>query len=347
MQKIQQVGEKILPFVAYGDSSGLPFEAKSSSYMREFISEHGSISGLNDTTTNPYIGSYPAGTWSDDTHLSIVMARTLINSPGFNISNLADEHCRALEHVNGRMDTPDLIPPILSENGKTGWGKGTINAVENLLSGIEPSLSGVDTAGNGVLMKIAPLVFWQVAQKINEEKAEDQIIAITKMTHNNPVAIASSLTHKKILEYLLSDTNFRAFDKKQFIENASMIAKKYERRLGSNDVLSKGLEKLNKHFRNNDCYADIILSLTPKHGFYAPETLIMAYGSFLSENIFPESVFRAIELGGDTDSIGSIVSTMSLFLNENTLLPADYEKIYDYERLMKISKQLAKVSIKD
>jgi ADP-ribosyl-[dinitrogen reductase] hydrolase len=344
MKKMQIVGEKLLPFVAYGDSSGLPFEAKSRSYMNAYTSEHGSISGLNETTTNPYIGSYPAGTWSDDTHLSIVMARTLINSPGFNIFDLAAEHCKALEHVNGCKDIHDLIPPILSENGKTGWGKGTMNAVENLLSGIEPSHSGIDTAGNGVLMKMAPLVFWQVAQNINEQEAEDQIIAITKTTHNNPVAITASLTHKKILEYLLLESDF---DKKHFIENASRIAKTYEGRFGANSVLSKGLEKLHKNFGHGECNEDIIISLTPKHGFYAPETLIMAYGSFLSENIFPESAFRAIELGGDTDSIGSIVSTMSLFLNENTLLPADYEKIYDYERLTKISKQLAKVSIKD
>ena len=345
MKNIRQIGENILPFVAYGDSAGLPFEAKSIRYMRTYINNFGNLKGLVDISTNPYIGNYPSGTWSDDTHLTIAMARALIYGSGYNISKIANEHIEALEHVNGSTDVPELVPPILSENGKTGWGKGTINAVENLSAGIAPSGSGIDTSGNGVLMKLAPLVYWQVAKSVDPDSAESQIMELTRMTHNNSVAVVSSLTHKKMLEYLILCDEGNNFDKKKFIDEAGKIALKYEHQLKAEAVLSKGLSELSKNIGSIEYGTDLIASLTPKHGFYAPETLIMAYGSFVIENQFPESTFRAIELGGDTDSIGSIVATMSLFLNDKSKLPADYEKIFDYERLKKISKQLAEISL--
>jgi ADP-ribosylglycohydrolase len=73
----------------------------------------------------------------------------------------------------------------------------------------------------------------------------------------------------------------------------------------------------------------------------------MAYGSFLLEDQFPQSVFRAVELGGDSDSIGSIVATMSAFLHGEPRFPEDYRKVFARERLERISKQLAAAALGD
>lgn len=74
MSKIENIGEQLLPAIAYGDAAGLPVETMS----RERIAEtYGSIDHLLPATCNPfYIGEFTPGTWSDDTQLSMAVART-------------------------------------------------------------------------------------------------------------------------------------------------------------------------------------------------------------------------------------------------------------------------------
>jgi ADP-ribosylglycohydrolase len=65
--------------------------------------------------------------------------------------------------------------------------------------------------------------------------------------------------------------------------------------------------------------------------------LVVLRGDFC----LPESVFRAVELAGDSDSIGSIVATMSTFLHGEVKFPSDYEKVFARERLERLSRRFA------
>ncbi|WP_395820342.1 ADP-ribosylglycohydrolase family protein [Archangium minus] len=128
---------------------------------------------------------------------------------------------------------------------------------------------------------------------------------------------------------------------KDIILKAHTDALEYERRLDAEPVTSRILGPIAAAIESNTLAREGILAASPRGGFYAPETLVMAYGSFLLEDRFPESVFRAVELGGDSDSIGSIVATMSAFLHGELKFPADYEKVFARERLERISKRFA------
>lgn len=129
MKNMQFIGESLLPVVAYGDAAGLPFETKESQDIPP-------INGLHAIEGNVYIGEHPAGTWSDDTHLSIAVARGLIDANGFSIVSQAATHIAALKHIDtGVANNPDYIPAIQTNGQKTGWGGSTKRSVERLAEG--------------------------------------------------------------------------------------------------------------------------------------------------------------------------------------------------------------------
>lgn len=325
-----------LASVGYGDAAGLPFEGQPPRQPR-------SVNGLRDTETNPYIGQYPAGTWSDDTHLSLAVAKSLIESNGFNLESQAKWHVMALDHVNGEGSESDLIPPIVTDSGHTGWGKGTTASVQRLKAGTPPTHSGQpDSAGNGVLMKMAPLVLWQVAAEVPADEADQQIIELTQMTHANAEAVIASLVHKRYIERLCKGETMPDGLLARSYNSASMLEDKYSRPR----VLSRMLGTLSLGTFPDFPSRKTIFDLTPKKGFYAPETLAMAYGSFLIQPKAPRSIYRAVELGGDSDSIGSIVATLSLIASGVSLKGVeDYPKVYDVSRLERVGKELAAISL--
>ncbi len=343
MMKRRVVGEQLLSAVAYGDAAGLPYEKKPPL-------QPGSVGGLVDTRTNPFLGEHPAGTWSDDTHLSLAVASSLIEAKGFDIGNMARWHVEAYAHVKGAHSNPDLVPPIVTTGKNSGWGGSTTQSIERLKRGVDPAASGqAEGAGNGVLMKLAPLVYWQEVASTPLDVAEQQIIQLTRMTHGAPEAIVSSLVHRNVLSRLLAtpDGAAQPLTPREVILRACSDALGYEQRLGAEPVTSRILGPVADAIKSHSLTREVVLAASPKAGFHAPETLVMAYGSFLLEDQFPQSVFRAVELGGDSDSIGSIVATMSAFLHGEPRFPEDYRKVFARERLERISKQLAAAALGD
>lgn len=327
--------ERLLPAIAYGDAAGLPFESHKESPQAE-----SSVTELQDTTRNPYIGPYPAGTWSDDTHLSIAVARSLETANGFDLESQAVWHNLAYRHVLGSVAIQELIPPIVTTDKQNGWGRGTTMSVKRLIDGVPPTESGEETAaGNGVLMKLAPLVFWQLARQTPQTEAEEQLTALTRMTHRASEALVASLVHYQYLKHLFVG----GVSPQDLLQVSYEQAQHYEAAVGTEPVLSRRLEQL---VLADTLDREVVLKAAPKKGFFAPETLVMAYGSFALQATAPESVFRAVELGGDADSVGSIVATLSLATNPVDVLKdrSDYSNIHAIDRIEKVSRNLAQAA---
>jgi ADP-ribosyl-[dinitrogen reductase] hydrolase len=337
MNMYHQTAHNLIPAVAYGDAAGLPYEAQEPR-------PHGSLDGLRDTTTNPFIGEYPPGTWSDDTHLTLAVAKSLIAARGFDLESQADWHVEAYQHVKGDTRVPDMVPPLVTNDKQNGWGSSTTQSVERLACGISPRKSGEPGgAGNGILMKMSPLVAWQLGNDVPTADAEQQLVDLTRMTHDSPVAVITSLTHRRYLERISSGTDARTALVEAHQESVGL-----EEAFGVNQLLSDALGRIATDDFLEQPSRDKILTAQPAgrkpkyFGFFAPETLVMTYGSFVLERTLPKSVFRAVELGGDSDSTGSMVAAMSVFAGQTVgpELP-DYKKIFDLKRLERISADLA------
>ncbi|HVX23880.1 MAG TPA: ADP-ribosylglycohydrolase family protein [Candidatus Saccharimonadales bacterium] len=330
-----QSAEQLLPAIAYGDSAGLPYEAKSAVPV-------GSVEGLQPVD-NPYLGQHPAGTWSDDTHLSIAVTKSLIEAGGFDLENQAKWHMKALEHVQGATNEPDLIPPVVTDSQHNGWGKSTTESVQRLVHGVHPTESGAaNGAGNGVLMKLAPLLLWQTIRHTPHPVAREQLVQLTCMTHAAGEAVVASLVHYEYVRKLIK----RSYQPDMSLVHAAVSARRFEKRLTTNDANYDRLSRLaGLALRGTkgelSLNREAIIAANPKGGFYAPETLAMAYGAMVLEASPPAAIYRAVELGGDADSIGSIVATLALIKNPTAPQPHDVSKLFAHDRLMRLSAEFA------
>lgn len=340
--KASEVGANLLPTVAYGDSTGLPFEAQKPV-------KKGSITKLPSIIYNKFL-DIPAelrgtkGIWSDDTHLSLASALSLVRADGFDLQDQAEAHVEAYRHTQGAQENSDLVPPIVTLERNNGFGGSTVRSIGRLSMGVDPLYSGeINGAGNGVLMKLAPLVYWQHVTGTETALSQQQIIEFTKMTHNSDEAVVCSLVHADTLCDLLGAEGVDANELSGLYAKAIARALRYEAGLGAPPATSDVLKRLPK---NGNITRKKILRAAEKGGFYAPETLLMAYGAFLVEPTFPRSVYRAAELGGDSDSVASIVATMSLFYRGESHMPDDMASIFAIERLQRISGQLALVALR-
>lgn len=340
--KYEAVGNHLLPAIGYGDAVGLPYETGDQLPA-------GQVQGMVPVE-NDYLGQFPAGTWSDDTQLSLAVTESLLDRNGFDIEDQADKHVQAYRHSLGELALQDWVPPMVDSSRALGWGGSTAKSMQRLMKGFSPISSGApEGAGNGVLMKLAPLVYWQRVTRTPVAKTTAELVDITHMTHQAPEAVVSTLVHAQVLRELLGVMPDEHDDltavKRSIIASSARLATIYEQQMDVPPVTSQLLGRLSWLARRGSLSSDSINGLAPAHGFYAPETLAMAYGSFMRESTFPDSVYRAVELGGDSDSVASVVASMSTFLHGKVDAPHDIEWLYDVPRLKRVSRQLAQTAL--
>ena len=326
-ESIYNAACEVLPAIAYGDAAGLPVEGKPAEHIHE---RYGRIAKLQAPSDHPFFPGSARGTVSDDTQLSLAVARSLINN-GFSLESLADEHVAAYRQA-----------PRIAEGVPRGWGGSTVKAVERMISGVSPRESGEKgKAGNGVVMKMAPLVVWQVLGEVDKRTRRGQYDLLTNMTHNSEIARICTRLHGEVLSALLEG------------RTVSEAADRFIQTLAVNDF-SKESELLYRAVYN-PCQTDEELAERyaagksgTDYGFYVPETLAMAYDIFLGAGgDMQAAVYRAVNLGGDSDSTASIVAAMIACQSGGVYKePPDMESVQGIEQLRTVSTQLAEAALR-
>ncbi|MBP9738917.1 ADP-ribosylglycohydrolase family protein [Candidatus Saccharibacteria bacterium] len=330
--KLQHIGEQLIPAVAYGDAAGLPTETMSHEKIQRL---YGRVGRLLLTSTNEYFaGEYAPGTWSDDTQLTIAVANSLVDAGGFDLDSQAAAHVTAFNET-----------PIVEFKGKLkprGWGGSTVNSMRRIIDGVSPLESGeVDGVGNGILMKLGPLAYWHYVRGTSDEQRWLDCDQLTLMTHNSPIAATCTRVHGDVLQFLLSADE--QITPQTFAGHIIGTAMRHERMLG---LTGNEISGLFIYMNQADRIAEShILKHTDGKGFYAPQTLAMAYGVFCAYmGNYEAAVYGAVNLGGDTDSIASIVGVMELFASGGIELPSDYIQIDRRTELERISKQFTQTA---
>ncbi len=328
-KEVLSTGSALLPAVAYGDAAGLPVETLSAQKIED---DYEYIDQLVSPALNLFYEGAPIGSWSDDTQLSLAMARALIKNGGFDVSVVAQEHIEELER------TP-LVQVGKGQPVPRGWGHSTAESIQKLIEGTSPDKSGKkDGAGNGIVMKMSPLVLWHVGQNIPNEQRWEEYDQLTTMTHDSDEARVCSRVHGDVLKYLFENGNEGLAE---YVQNQVLF---HENELGAAKDTSKALAFLSKI----DTFdRTTILENTDGKGFWVPQTLAMAYATYI-ENApnFHKTVFEAVNLGGDTDSNASIVAAMLNFSSHGVDLPQDSVALDSLNMLHEVSSQLAQAAIR-
>lgn len=285
----QQV-QAVIYGLAIGDAIGVPFE------FRE-----------RDTYTVKDMVGYgtynlPAGTWSDDTSLTLALMEHLSEK-----SKLSDLMDKFVEYRNGYL-TPN--------NHCFDIGIATNQAIERYLAGNLPEESGGSRErdnGNGALMRISPLALI-LRREFNFLAKVECIESYTKITHRHPRAIVGSILYIQILIGLLLNNSLS-----ESLSGANSLFL---------DHLSKNTEYL-KEFEENyqNIFSENFFETTRENIFstgYVVDTLKAAIWSVGTTYSFDEAILKAVNLGGDTDTIGAITGTLAGALYKIESIPEEW-----------------------
>ena len=303
----QELMRDILIGVAIGDALGVPVEFKSRQQLRN-----------NPITSMIGFGTYNQvpGTWSDDTSMTLCLAESLLDSP-FDIHQLANRFINWYNHAYWT-----------AHNNVFDIGGTTHQAINNLENKISPLISGPDqeeSCGNGSLMRILPLVI--ILNDLNHKERFKIISEVSGVTHGHIVT--------KVVCYLYLDLALNLISGKSPLEAYLKTCAE------SKDLVEKILPEekvytIFSFFLDGDLHNKVEMDIQSTG--YAVYTLEAAVWCLLNSNSYSESVLKAVNLGGDTDTTAAVCGGLAGILYGYESIPKEWmNTLVKREEILKLA----------
>lgn len=264
--------------VAVGDALGVPVEFKARGTFH--------VTGMQGYGTH----NQPAGTWSDDTSLTLALADNLL--AGGDKPDLESIAWGFTEWYDTAAYTP---------HGKVfDIGNATAKAIKRLKDGVDPEKAGgagERDNGNGSLMRIAPLTFYMFGIR----KAEDRfriVRGVSSLTHAHEWSVAACYIYVEMLNKL----RMRRKKKEAYAE----LREDFRR--GVPFISKATLAKFVRILEND-------ISTLPEKDIrssgFVIDTLEAAFWCFLTTDNYKDAVLKAVNLGDDTDTTGAVTGALA------------------------------------
>ncbi|TGE06023.1 ADP-ribosylglycohydrolase family protein [Hymenobacter fodinae] len=278
--------------LAVGDALGVPVEFQSRAARRQQPVVHMLAYGTHNQ---------PTGTWSDDASLTFCLAENLCK--GYDINDLSQRFINWYEH--GYWTPHGHVFDV---------GITTAEAIRRLKSGISPRLAGGTdeySNGNGSLMRILPLAFYQVHDSV--ESRFQRIVEVSSPTHGHIRAAVACFVYLEMVRHLRAGhTPAEAY---------AMLCSE----------LPAQLYQLNISAREADHFERILSGRLPdlpataiSSGGYVLHTLEAALWCLLRYGTFHETVLAAVNLGDDTDTTGAVTGGLAGLYYGESAIPAEW-----------------------
>lgn len=263
---------------AVGDALGAPVK----SLNRNFLE-------LIPVTEMLPVGTHhqPAGTWSNNTSMTICLMQSLIDRKRFHYHDIMKNFAKWYLHdeftaTNLAFDIDDTCK----------------RAIENYLIGGHPVKCGLNhhaNNGNGSLMRILPVAFVCHNNQITGEKRYELVKNISSLTHAHSVSVLGCLIYTNFVCHLLDGDAPKGAYLKTQLDDYSQFEK----------------EEITLYSRilKNEIYRNI-KGFIPSCS-YVVDTLEAALWSFLTTDSFQDAVLTAVNLGDDTDAIGALTGSLA------------------------------------
>jgi ADP-ribosyl-[dinitrogen reductase] hydrolase len=270
-----------------GDALGVPFESVSRKILKS--EPIVSMKGYN----------FPPGTWSDDSSLILCTAEGLTR--GLDAAGIADLFVRWLK-FGYRSPYGDAF----------GIGRGTRRALTRISKGTPAEKAGGDdefSNGNGSLMRILPIALFYANDPPEMLQMAHRISAIT---HRHPRSQIACGIYCLIVSELLKGN-----DPSGSIEAAASYAKtRYQTPPYSEELW---------HFeRILDANIAELSEQEIESSVYVVHTLEASIWCLLTTTGFQESVLKAVNLGGDTDTTGCVTGGLAGVLYGAKAIPKEW-----------------------
>ncbi len=299
---------------AVGDALGVPVEFTSREQRK-----------LDPVTGMRGFGTHhqPAGTWSDDTSMTICQTHSLIEK-GIDYEDLM---ARFVDWAkNGNYTAGGVVFDI---------GNTTNAAIENFLRGVPALRSGCagdNACGNGSLMRIMPLALYLEAKYGNrslDERTAEIIHNVSSCTHSHARCRMACGIYCGIVFRMC-----RMDDLKEAVKGGVIDSLDYYRDKAAFNACRGEFEPL--------------LSITAleekdiRSGGYVIDTLKAALWCLLKTKSYAECVLRAVNLGRDTDTTAAVAGALAGMWYGEEVISAEWrETLAKYDELKALSKRFA------
>jgi len=253
---------------AVGDTLGSSFEG---SWIFDLDMEHEHFSGR----------------WTDDTHMMIGVAESLIEKGGFDGSHVAQTFIRNYEDEPWRgyaYGPPQVFRWIRSG---VAWNE----AAKRLFG-------GEGSYGNGAAMRVAPVGLFYCD---DPEQLRAVAYASSEITHTHVLGREGAALQAYAVALAVKEDPFSRLDAFTFLGKLNDFTR--------NEVYKEKLEKVESLLGETD-KRRVVRGLG--NGVEAHNSVPTAIYCFLrNSSSFEEAVQYAISLGGDTDTIGAMTSAIT------------------------------------
>lgn len=255
--------------LACGDALGGPVEFDTRAQMDERFPD-----GLRDFIGGGWLSLFP-GEITDDTQMTLDVARSLVAFPDGNMDDLA------ARFLAWRNSEPKDI------------GNTTRDALDRLARGVPWDEAGEqahisrgprDSAGNGAIMRCAPVA---MRFRTDPDRLRDVSIDISRITHANPLCTWSTVALDRAIATLLNGASI-----------SEAVDHSPDR--GDHPEVRGAIEHAGSASRDQI-----------KSGGYVLDTLSAAYWSLLQTGSYEDAVVTAVGLGGDTDTTAAVTGALA------------------------------------
>ncbi|MCS6987999.1 MAG: ADP-ribosylglycohydrolase family protein [Chloroherpetonaceae bacterium] len=278
-QKLAERIKSALFGLAVGDALGVPVEFVSREALRQ--------KPIADMVG---YGTYhlPAGTWSDDSSLAFCLAEAL--TKGFDLKEIAQNFVKWLyeSYWTARGRVFDV-------------GIATRAAIVRLANGENPERAGSDdenSNGNGSLMRILPLVFYVWGKPIDERFEIAR--KVSSITHRHIRSVIACFYYLEFARDLL-------YGKSKF-EIYERLRNELPAYLASRHVSQREISVFDRLLKRN------IYALSQEDissSGYVVHTLEASVWSLLTTKSYEDAVLKAVNLGGDSDTMGAVTGGLA------------------------------------
>lgn len=295
---IEDKQKGMLVGLAIGDTLGMPLEFKQRGTFKplEVLTEGG-----------PF--NLPLGYWTDDTSMALCLADSILEKQGYDSYDVMNRY--ADWQTNGYRSSTGVCFDI---------GNQVSSAIAQYKSQPEVAITDqrTESAGNGCIMRLAPVVVASLAAN-NTLEHTMQIAAISaRETHFSTLAEEATALFAKLLVNAVQATS-----KDQVLQldtkvpfNAQLLAVVHQ-------ASQKTVDEL-------------------KPTGYVLDTLEVAIWAFMTTDNFKDGALGAINLGGDSDTIGAVYGQLAGAYYGLSGIPQQWlEQLYDYNEIVRVAEQLS------
>ncbi|WIH82042.1 ADP-ribosylglycohydrolase family protein [Brachyspira pilosicoli] len=268
--------------LAVGDALGVPYEFIS----RDIIKKNPCKDMIGYGTHNK-----KAGTWSDDTSLTLCLLDNL-NNKNINYNDIMNSF--VLWYDNGKYTADGHIFDI---------GITTSDAINNYKSGKNPIKCGLSdeySNGNGSLMRILPIAFY-IKKYFNSQLFENSeviniIYNVSSLTHSHKRSLIACIIYTAIALNLINDMN---------------IEESINKALKDSFDYYKNEKELNNYKRIFDSDFKKINDVKIESSGYVVHTLEASIWILLNTSNYEDAVLKSVNFGDDTDTTAAVTGGLA------------------------------------